>query len=203
MSTSMSPYQSFIATGYKPAMYKGEDVSGQTKGGYIVQGLAGSIPHPHGTKRNWAVVCVQCNKLYIITQHSVLRNKTGCNACASGSVTGSASPHWKGYGDVPATFLAALRPNRKTKTLEMTLSLEYLNDLWIRQDKKCAYTGWELQFGSSNVEQTASLDRIDSSVGYIPGNVQFVHKDINIMKGQLSHTRFIEICTTIARNQEK
>lgn len=45
---------------------------------------------------------------------------------------------------------------------------------------------------------TASLDRIDSSKGYIEGNVQWVHKRINKMKLDDSDTEFIEWCRLIA-----
>lgn len=48
-------------------------------------------------------------------------------------------------------------------------------------------------------EQTASLDRIDSSKGYIPGNVQWVHKDVNKMKLALSEKRLLELCTLIVQ----
>lgn len=41
---------------------------------------------------------------------------------------------------------------------------------------------------------TASLDRIDSRHGYIPGNIQWLHKDINVMKWDHTTGRFIELC---------
>lgn len=47
----------------------------------------------------------------------------------------------------------------------------------------------------------ASLDRIDSSQGYIKGNVQWVHKDINKMKFDLSQDRFLELCNIIVQNR--
>lgn len=49
---------------------------------------------------------------------------------------------------------------------------------------------------SSN--QTASLDRIDSSRGYELGNIQWVHKNINFAKQQLSNVDFIEMCKRVA-----
>ena len=45
---------------------------------------------------------------------------------------------------------------------------------------------------------TASLDRIDSSKGYVIGNVQWVHKDINIMKNKFDNQYFIDMCKKIA-----
>jgi archaellum component FlaC len=45
-----------------------------------------------------------------------------------------------------------------------------------------------------NGTATASLDRVDSAKGYIKGNVQWVHKDINMMKQQYSQEYFIQMC---------
>jgi hypothetical protein len=73
--------------------------------------------------------------------------------------------------------------------------------LWENQNGKCAYTGELLNFGRSKVNGTASLDRIDSSLGYVEGNVQFVHKDVNIMKWDLSEKRFLDICEKITKNR--
>lgn len=42
-----------------------------------------------------------------------------------------------------------------------------------------------------------SLDRIDSSLGYIPGNVQWVCKQINISKHILSTKEFIGMCRKV------
>ena len=45
---------------------------------------------------------------------------------------------------------------------------------------------------------TASLDRIDSKKGYIKGNLQWVHKDLNIMKNSYPNQYFIEMCKKVA-----
>mgnify|MGYP007044016634 CR=1 FL=1 len=50
---------------------------------------------------------------------------------------------------------------------------------------------------------TASLDRIDSSKGYIEGNVQWVHKDINWMKQDFNEEYFIFLCSEITKNKGK
>lgn len=43
-----------------------------------------------------------------------------------------------------------------------------------------------------------SLDRIDSSKGYIPGNIQWVHKDVNSLKSNFDEEESIKWCTMIA-----
>lgn len=86
--------------------------------------------------------------------------------------------------------------NAKARDLEFSLSLKELWELFLEQDRKCAYTGILLTFARNprTSDQTASLDRIDSTKGYIKGNVKWVHKDINLMKNYFSHEDFIKKC---------
>jgi hypothetical protein len=51
------------------------------------------------------------------------------------------------------------------------------------------------------LDNTASLDRIDSSLGYVRGNVQWLHKDVNWMKNTLDQDRFIELCKAIVNHE--
>jgi hypothetical protein len=47
------------------------------------------------------------------------------------------------------------------------------------------------------------LDRIDSSKGYIVGNVQWVHKHVNVMKNIFSQEMFIFICNQVSKNNDE
>lgn len=82
---------------------------------------------------------------------------------------------------------------------ECTVTLVYLEDLFIKQDKKCALSGIPLTFGRSSATTTASLDRIDSKVGYVEGNVQWLHKDINMMKQRIDNCLFVQYCKLVAQ----
>jgi hypothetical protein len=73
----------------------------------------------------------------------------------------------------------------------------YLADLLIEQDFKCALTGWDIEAMKVQVN-TASLDRIDSSKGYIEENVQWVHKMVNMSKQSYSQEEFIEMCKAVS-----
>jgi len=85
--------------------------------------------------------------------------------------------------------------------------MEYLWNLFLEQNKKCALSGLELilnprwsQQNKGRMEnvQTASLDRIDNTKGYILGNVQWVHKQVNFMKGTMEQKEFIKFCKLIS-----
>lgn len=76
----------------------------------------------------------------------------------------------------------------------------------MEQDRKCVFTGKTLTMrGKRNgqYEGTASLDRIDSSKGYIEGNVQWIHKELQHMKRNLEDSEFIRICEEVAAHQKK
>ena len=78
------------------------------------------------------------------------------------------------------------------KRLDIDISKQYIQRLYFEQGKKCAISGVDITLGND-----ASLDRIDSALGYIKENVQWVHKDINIMKGTYSEEYFIEVCKNV------
>jgi hypothetical protein len=63
----------------------------------------------------------------------------------------------------------------------------------------CSLSGQPLTIGM-NRYNTASIDRIDSSKGYIEGNIQWVHKDINFMKRTYSQEYFVQMCKLVSNN---
>lgn len=71
-----------------------------------------------------------------------------------------------------------------------------------KQQGLCFYTGQSLQlpanFTCLTQDDIASIDRIDSNIGYIPENIQFVSKQINFMKQQYSHKDFVNMCHKVS-----
>lgn len=74
------------------------------------------------------------------------------------------------------------------------MSIEYLWNLFIYQNKTCALTGDPLNIN------TASLDRIDSKYGYIEGNVQWVTAQANKCKHILTMAELYEFCEKVLRH---
>ena len=112
------------------------------------------------------------------------------------------SPNYKGLGTLSKTHWYNIEYGAKRRNLIFDISMEDAWNLFLKQNKKCAYTGWDIEFGSPyrNIKTTASLDRIDSSKGYTIDNIQWLHKDVNYMKSNMCPKRFIEICKTITNN---
>lgn len=93
--------------------------------------------------------------------------------------------------------------NAEQRGMEVTISLEYAAELFYKQEWKCIFTGVDLQFANIFSEKsTASLDRIDSSLGYCENNLQWVHKSINRMKMNLPDDEFIDWCALVYLNRK-
>lgn len=114
--------------------------------------------------------------------------------------SGPSHAQFKGVGEIGGDFWREfLRSSDGTKrrVLPMEVSQQYLWDLFLSQDRRCAYTREVLTLHPRNT-RTASVDRVDNLLGYVEGNVQWVHKEINMMKGQLSDKRFRQLCGAVA-----
>lgn len=89
---------------------------------------------------------------------------------------------------------------------EFTITLPYLKELWEEQKGKCPFTGIELILspkqlnGKFNGLYLASLDRIDSSKGYIEGNVQFVSLMYNYCKNNFTDDQVKEFIKISYKN---
>jgi hypothetical protein len=107
---------------------------------------------------------------------------------------------WKGFGEISATFWNKVRRGAERRKIEFSLKIEDMWDLFLEQKKKCALSDVELSFSKriKDYDGNASIDRIDSSKGYIKGNVQWVDKKVNFMKITLSQENFIAICKLVA-----
>jgi len=69
------------------------------------------------------------------------------------------------------------------------ITVQDIKKLAISQNNKCVYSGAEL-FWNSNHKNTASVDRIDSTIGYIPSNIQLVTKSVNQAKSDFTEMEF-------------
>lgn len=126
-----------------------------------------------------------------------------------------ANPNWKkigkahhtftGYEEISGSYWRKAKDGAKTRGLPFRVSMEYAWKKFIRQKRKCALSGIKLKFNSrfGVWDGNASLDRIDSSKGYIEGNIQWVHRDINRMKTNLKQSDFIHHCKRVATHRTR
>lgn len=111
-----------------------------------------------------------------------------------------------GIGNLTKTTFGYFKRNAKRRNIKWSdkLTIEYLYEMFINQNKKCNLTGLPIDFTeirkNSNIDfelMTASLDRIDSNKSYEIGNIQWVHKDINRMKWAFTQDKFINLCKLV------
>lgn len=101
-------------------------------------------------------------------------------------------------GAVRVAWYNAFRTSALSRGLEWELTIEFVDALYEIQSGRCAFSGESIGWSIRGWDHTASIDRIDNSKGYLPDNVQLVHKEINMMRGSLSAERFVDLCVQIA-----
>jgi len=103
-------------------------------------------------------------------------------------------------------FLKSLLQHTKTRKKENNINYEYLLDIYNRQDGNCSLSGIKMTTisGNGKINTNISIDRIDSSKGYIIGNIQLVCTIVNTMKTNLKQEDFLNWCNLIiVNNYEK
>jgi hypothetical protein len=139
----------------------------------------------------WNCDCV-CGKNIVVKRGFLTDGRVRSCGCIR---KGKTSANWTGHGDISGSLYARIKKRANKKDIPFGVTIEELNDLYENQKGKCALTGMEITLpGNSLTAFTASLDRIDSAKGYLPGNCQWVHKDVNFMKQSFSESYFIELC---------
>jgi hypothetical protein len=150
----------------------------------------------------WNFKCLLCDNLITTRKPDVTRGRT--KSCGCKKNVGKNNGNWHGYEDINGRTLGHYKKMAEKRKIDFDITIENLWEIYIKQDKKCPYTGVELLL-TPNTKQNrtpsnASLDRINSNLGYVVGNIQWVLKELNVMKNTMSHNEFINICCLIADN---
>lgn len=108
---------------------------------------------------------------------------------------GNTSKNWRGIEELSGSYFAAIKSGARMRKIEFHITIQDAWDQFVKQDKKCSLSNIPLVLLESkrkeNIEQTASLDRIDSTKPYTKDNIQWVHKDINRMKNNYQEIDFL------------
>ena len=130
-----------------------------------------------------------------------------CGCLASDSAS---ERQWQGHGELSRHYWNHLKHHAAERGVGFQISIEDAWSAFQKQGGKCAISGVPIEMGryrppsSTTVRKwprlgTASLDRKDSDGDYHKDNVQWVHKEINRMKGKLTDAAFIAMCRTVAQ----
>lgn len=152
-----------------------------------------------GKGLKWYCLCHVCDNTVIVRGNNLASgNSTTC--CSDKKRSGREHPHWTGFNEINGTYWGSLQRDAKKRSLPFEVSIEYVWELYLKQDRKCALSGRPIAMhikGATYGE--ASLDRIDSSKGYLPDNIQWVHKRINRIKMDMTDEEFISLCSDVAK----
>lgn len=141
--------------------------------------------------------CPVCNAEQVYGRYdhyqSAIKGNWKCKKCSTPKNTG----HGR-YEDILYSWFDVKRRGARDRGLTWDLTIEGLWNLYIAQSKKCALSGVDIGWAKTGMTATASIDRIDSAEGYLEGNVQLLHKDVNFMKQSYNQDYFIDMCKKIA-----
>lgn len=178
------------------------DLTGQKFHKLIVKQKAGA--NRQGSVR-WLCLC-ECGNEKVYSSDHLTRKSNPVKSCGCTATRKGPEHHqWNGCGEISGDwwYNHVLRERKQSTRAKVpvTVSIEEAWDLFLKQDRKCALSGEEIEIRGMNMYNTASIDRIDSSKGYEIDNIQWVHKDINFMKRTYSQDYFVELCKKIAKNK--
>lgn len=176
-----------------------EDLHGRRFGQWTVV-----RPAPRKTRTAWYCRCV-CGIASVVQACNLKAGKsTGCRRCCGERIAAGKTTR---VGDLTKTLYERIRRNAASRSYVFTVSMAYLWQLFVTQGQRCALTGVELQLTAKRTRErvahrlcsinTASLDRIDPALGYVEGNVRWVHKVINRMRMDLSDEEFRTWCRRV------
>ena len=148
-----------------------------------------------GLSKKHKIICPACKNIFISRLDSVIYGNMKTCKCQNISIR-------TGTEYVSGKYFNRIKSSAKTRKIEFDVTVEYISNLLINQNFLCALSGLPIKIVYPNKHQkveetTASLDRIDSSRGYVEGNVQWVHKWVNLMKLDHTEEEFIDFCKRV------
>ena len=147
----------------------------------------------------YAKNCPRCGELQTYSRKNYAEESLQlgklCRPCSNRTTDNSGRGLYEG---VRLSWVNKCKIGAETRGIEWDLSVEFIWELYVAQGSVCALSGLPIGWAETGTIHTASLDRINSNCGYLPDNVQLVHKDINMMKQSYSNERFVEMCEAVA-----
>ncbi len=105
----------------------------------------------------------------------------------------------KGYQQITGRYWSRLRRSANARGIPFDITMENAWNQFVNQNGLCSLTGELLVFDKKLIQQTASLDRRDNRLSYMPSNIQWIHKSLNKIKSDMLESEFIAWCSKVTR----
>lgn len=166
-----------------------KNLAGHKFGGWTAVSYAG--------ESFWLCRC-SCGKEKKVSGDSLRRGQSSTCGCSWSKNSGKQSKNWSGYEGLTGNEWNKIVQGARARNIPLCVTIK---DCWLLfklQAGRCSLSGLPIELAvRSKDKSSASLDRIDSGRGYTKGNIQWVHKEINMMKGPLPQERFVELCEAV------
>lgn len=163
------------------------DITGKRIGNFIVLSKTNQRKNRYVV---WKARCV-CGKEMELTKNQLSQYRScGCLK----NQKGPKNSQYKGHQQVSGTRWKQFLKSANKRKIDVSITIQDAWNIFQRQGRKCALSGLPLRLLDN---PNASLDRIDSSLGYTITNVQWVDKRINLMKHALDQEEFLRLCRQI------
>ena len=157
-----------------------------------------------GKKTTYKVKCLNCGNIYH-TGHDTLNKKKNnkglpvCRECFDYNKK-TKRDFTMCTEHISLSLYKTIERQATLRGIKFNLTPQYLESIFTG---KCYLSGLQIEIGTYSTRNgqknlgSASLDRINSSFGYIEGNVGWCLKQINIMKHESTFEEFINTCKII------
>lgn len=160
--------------------------------------------HEKDKRAYWKCQC-DCGNIVIVAGFKLRSGWSKSCGCLLKENNGINCYNWSGVGDIMGSTWYQIVSGAKQRNIELSITKEDIWELYQKQNGKCALSGIDLKLKSkyNDKDYTASLDRIDSRIGYVKNNIQWVHKQVNMIKQSLTNEEFCNWCELIYLNKER
>ncbi len=150
----------------------------------------------------WACRCDCGQKVEILGKYLRNGDTKSCGCFSKGN-----AHNRDAVAEITKSFWTPIEKQALRRGIPFEVTREQAWELYQAQKGLCALSGVPIKF-STNIRdergtQTASLDRVDNSKGYVVGNIQWVHKRVNIMKNVMANDELLEWCERLIQWRNK